>query len=106
MRDLVDASRSAGPPGPMPRYVDDATLLAHGVEPWVGLPLWIPQDDPESAGFMSFDCRRALDAGLVLRPLTATIDDTAAWLSTRDNAGAWKLVLDADRERAIVAATG
>jgi len=55
---------------------------------------------------MSFDCRRALDAGLAPRPLTATIDDTAAWLAHRDNAGAWKLVLGAEREREIVAATG
>jgi len=105
MRDLVDALKSGGPPGPVPRFVDDETLLAHGVEPWTGLPLWIPANDPESAGFMAFDCRRALGAGLAPRPLTATVDDTLAWLLQRDNADAWKLVLGGERERAIVAAT-
>jgi 2'-hydroxyisoflavone reductase len=101
MRDLVDALRSASPSAPRPRWLDDASLLAAGVEPWVGLPLWIPASDPDSAGFMEFDCRRARDAGLALRPLTATIDDTAAWLAARENALAWKLVLGAGREREI-----
>ncbi len=104
MRDLIDALRSgSGAAAPQPFYVDDATLLAQGVEPWVGLPLWIPASDPDSAGFMGFDCRAALQAGLAPRPLTATIEDTAAWLVCRDHAGAWKQVLTAARERAIVA---
>jgi nucleoside-diphosphate-sugar epimerase len=104
MRDVVDALRSAPGPVPQPVWVDDATLLAHGVQPWVGLPLWIPAGDPDSAGFQEFDCRRAASAGLVPRPLTSTIADTAAWLQHRDNAGAWKLVLGAAREREIAAA--
>jgi 2'-hydroxyisoflavone reductase len=102
MRDLVDALRSAPGPIPAPVWVDDATLLSQGVEPWVGLPLWIPASDPDSGGFLQFDCRRASAAGLVTRPLTSTIADTAEWLARRDNAGAWKLVLGAERERAIL----
>jgi 2'-hydroxyisoflavone reductase len=101
MRDLVDALRSTVQATPEPAWVDDATLLAHGVAPWVGLPLWIPRDDPDSGGFMSFNCRRAMEAGLVPRPLTGTIDDTAAWLTTRDNTDAWKVVLAAAKEREI-----
>jgi 2'-hydroxyisoflavone reductase len=102
-RDLVDALRSGGSPGePVPAWIDDATLLAHGIAPWVGLPLWIPRNDPDSGGFLSFDCSRAARAGLVPRPLTSTIADTAAWLATRDNADAWKNVLTAEREREIV----
>jgi len=104
MRDLVDALRSGPGPMPEPVWVDDATLLASGVQPWVGLPLWIPASDPDSAGFMEFDCRRAASAGLVPRPLTSTIADTAAWLQSRDNTGAWKVVLGAAREREIAAA--
>ena len=103
MRDLVDALRSAPGPMPEPAWIDDDALLAAGVQPWVGLPLWIPASDPDSAGFMEFDCRRAAAAGLVTRPLTSTIADTAAWLQTRDNAGAWKLVLGGAREREIAA---
>lgn len=104
MRDLVDALRSAGSPAaPAPVWIDDDTLLAHGIAPWVGLPLWIPRNDPDSGGFLSFDCSRAARANLVPRPLTSTIADTAAWLATRDNGDAWKHVLSAEREREIVA---
>ncbi|HEY1329458.1 MAG TPA: NAD-dependent epimerase/dehydratase family protein [Casimicrobiaceae bacterium] len=105
MRDLVDALRSGGSPvGPTPVWIDDATLLARGIAPWVGLPLWIPANDPDSGGFLSFDCGRAARAGLAPRPLTSTIADTAAWLAARANAGAWKNVLSAEREREIVEA--
>jgi len=104
MRDVVDALRSGAGPIPEPVWVDDATLLESGVQPWVGLPLWIPASDPDSAGFMEFDCRRAASAGLVTRPLTQTIADTAAWLQSRDDTGAWKLVLGGAREREIAAA--
>ena len=104
MRDVVDALRSVPGPMPEPVWVDERVVLTHGVQPWVELPLWIPANDPDSRGFMEFDCRRAAHAGLVPRPLTTTIADTAAWLATRDNAGAWKHVLDGVKERAILAA--
>jgi 2'-hydroxyisoflavone reductase len=100
---LVAAAPETGPEAaPRPCWVTDATLAAHGVAPWVGLPLWIPASDAESAGFMSFDCRRAQASGLAVRPLAATVADTAAWLRARDNAGAWQHVLDGAREAAIV----
>jgi len=48
------------------------------------------------------NCARAKAAGLAIRPLAVTIADTASWLATRDNAGAWKNVLTADAERALL----
>ena len=30
-------------------WVDDATLLARGVEPWMELPVWMPQPKPTSS---------------------------------------------------------
>ena len=83
-------------------WIDDATLLAASVEPWIGLPLWIPASDVASAGFMEVDCRRAHRAGLAERTLAATIADTAAWLAMRDNSGAWQHVLTAGSERALI----
>ncbi len=104
MGDLVATLESAAAAPPAPAWLDDATLIAHGVEPWVGLPLWIPASDPDAAGFMSIDGARASAAGLTPRSLRHTVADTAAWLAARDNAGAWKLALTAERERAILAA--
>jgi 2'-hydroxyisoflavone reductase len=101
MGSIVDALRDTAA-APRPVWVDEALLLEHEVEPWTGLPLWIPSTAGED-GFMEFDCRRAAAAGLHVRSLDETIADTAAWLSTRDNSAAWKAVLTAEREREILA---
>jgi len=104
---LVDALR-AGAAAPPAAWVDEAILLEQKVEPWTGLPLWIPTTFADEAGFMEFDCRRAAAAGLRVRPLAETLDATAQWLAARDNSGSWKAVLTAEREREILAfaATG
>lgn len=103
MGDLIDVLReAAAPSAPEPEWVDEATLLAHRVEPWTGLPLWIPANDSDSAGFLAYDAAKAKRAGLRTRTLAGTVGDTAAWLAARDNADAWKNVLDAATERAIL----
>ena len=99
---MVDALRTVAA-APQAAWVDEALLLEHKVEPWTGLPLWIPSTFVDEAGFMEFDCGRALAAGLSIRPLAETIDATAAWLAARDNSGAWKAVLTADAEKEILA---
>mgnify|MGYP001091046748 FL=1 len=104
MGDLVDACVAASPDPPVSAWVDEQTLADFHVEPWVGLPLWIPSADPDAAGFMSVDCSRAAAAGLRTRPLDETVRDTAAWLAARDNAGAWQHVLSDARERMLLSA--
>ena len=99
---LVARARAAGG-RTVAHWVDDETLLRHGVTPWTGLPLWIPASDAESAGFMHLPCARALAHGLAFRPLDETIDETVAWLRQRDNATAWRNVLSDAKEREILA---
>ncbi len=102
---LVDALIAAGgPEAPRPAWTDEALLLEHKVEPWTGLPLWIPSTLADMGGFMEVDCTRAARTGLATRPLARTVAETAAWLAERDNAGAWKSVLDAAAECEILAA--
>ncbi|HEX6137662.1 MAG TPA: NAD-dependent epimerase/dehydratase family protein [Casimicrobiaceae bacterium] len=103
MSGLVKALRAAAPSAPRPAWIEEERLVAAGVTPWIGLPLWLPANDADSAGFMTMDCTRALEAGLATRPLPETIHDTAEWLVRRDNAGAWQHVLSADAERALLA---
>ena len=55
---LVEAL-CAGVAVPTPRWIDEALLIEQKVEPWTGLPLWIPSTFADEAGFMEFDCRRA-----------------------------------------------
>lgn len=102
MSGLVKALQAAASSPPRPAWLDEEELVAHGVAPWVGLPLWLPPTEPDSAGFMTMSCARAAAAGLATRPLSQTIADTAAWLAARDNAGAWKQVLGADAERRLL----
>jgi len=100
---LVDAL-CAAPGAPRPQWIDESVLLEHKVEPWTGLPLWIPSTFADEAGFMECDCRSAQAAGLSVRALSDTIDATAAWLAARDNAPAWTAVLTAAAERELLAA--
>ena len=55
--------------------VAEQRLVAQGVAPWSGLPLWIPADNPVSRGFMAIDTRRAQARGLRCRPLVETALD-------------------------------
>lgn len=49
-------------------------LARHQVAPWVDLPLYIPEDDPEP-GFFRIDARRAHTTGFRFRPLGETVAD-------------------------------
>lgn len=80
MRELLDACAAASPDSDARfSWIPDETLLALDVAPWTGLPLWLPESDPEYGGMLLADCSRAFAAGLTTRPLTATITDTLAW---------------------------
>jgi 2'-hydroxyisoflavone reductase len=82
--------------------IPDAVLVAHGVLPWIGLPLWLPDTEPDAAGFMAVEGAKAQDAGLITRALPDTVRDTAEWLAARTNTGAWQHVLTADAERRVL----
>ena len=58
---------------------DDEAILAAGVEPWMQLPGWVPEND-DYAGLMEADVSAALGTGLVCRPVEQTVDDTWDWL--------------------------
>jgi len=79
------------------RWVDDETLLAAEVGPWMELPLWLPA--PEYAGLLRADIGKALAAGLAFRPLEETARDTLAW--SRD-AGEQRPTLTRERERQLL----
>ncbi|GAA1268653.1 SDR family oxidoreductase [Kitasatospora nipponensis] len=63
------------------RWVDGAAIVAAGVEPWTQLPIWFPPGEYHDTMHQG-DVRKALAAGLRLRPLEETVADTWAWLRT------------------------
>jgi nucleoside-diphosphate-sugar epimerase len=58
-------------------WIPDAELEAAGVEPWIELPLWLPE---RYAGTWRIGTERAQAAGLRPRPPAETVADVAAWL--------------------------
>ena len=72
-------------------WVPTAELLAAGLDPWMGVPLWIAAPGWEAANRVPID--RALEAGLEFRPLEDTIG--VAW---KDRTEA-RLVTALPRER-------
>jgi 2'-hydroxyisoflavone reductase len=65
-------------------WASEAFLLENKVEPFEELPLWVSVErDKDMAGFQAIDLRKALGAGLALRPVADTIRDTLAWDASR-----------------------
>ena len=62
-------------------YVPGDRLLAAGVDPWEGIPMWI--GEPGWEGANRVDAAKARAAGLVTRPVAETVADTLAWDAAR-----------------------
>jgi 2'-hydroxyisoflavone reductase len=83
------------------RWVDEAALLAAGVEPWTELPLWVPAD---MAGLHWVDIARARAAGLRCHTVEDTLRDTAAWVAGGAAPAVPSVGLSPEREAALLAA--
>jgi len=70
----IEAARRRGAPPAQIVRVGETFLRAQGVAPWNELPLWVPSTDRDHRGFARVDCRRAVAAGLVTRPLAETVE--------------------------------
>lgn len=86
-------------------WVDPDFVLAHGVQPWTELPVWVPPDS-EFAGLHTADTSAALSAGLHCRPTSETVTDTWSWLGDVDGLGVRAGVpvpgLDPAKERRVL----
>ncbi|UQX04064.1 NAD-dependent epimerase/dehydratase family protein [Streptomyces sp. RerS4] len=76
---FLDACVAATGSAAEPRWADAATIEAAGIEPWVELPVWIPEGASHDYMFRA-DVTKALEAGLRCRPVEETVADTWAWL--------------------------
>lgn len=79
MGDLLAAAVAATGSDAELVWVDPERILAAGVAPWMDLPIWLPPGEDHDAMHDS-DVRRALDAGLRIRPIDETVRDTWDWL--------------------------
>jgi len=76
--------------------VTEEFLAEQGVEGWSDLPCWIPSRETDFAAFQLVPVDRAVETGLVFRPLAETARDVPEWTG--------KAGLTAEREGELLAA--
>ena len=81
-------------------HVSDAFLQEQQVGEFMELPLWVNQQ--LAKGFMSFDCAKALRAGLRFRELETTILDTLKWAKSVPDDTEKPADLPPDKEQALL----
>ncbi len=95
---------ATGPEAPLTmgeiRWVTEEFLAAQGVAPWTELP----PSEPDAIGFESVSIRKALAAGLSLRPLRDTVRDTLAWDRSRPADAPRRAGISAAREQELLSA--
>ena len=102
--DLLEACRLVSGSDALLSWVSEEFLLEQKVAPWSELPLWIPESDPDSVGFSTTNCEKALAHGLRFRALEETLRDTLAWAQTRPADWAWRAGLSPQREAELLSA--
>ena len=66
-------------------WVSEDFLTQEKVAPWSEMPLYLPESDEDSKGFLSANVGKALAKGLKFRPLSETIQSTFNWRKTIKN---------------------
>jgi 2'-hydroxyisoflavone reductase len=74
---LLNVCKTAAYSGADLAWIPSDRLVAAGVDPGMGVPLWVAEAGYEA--FNDVDCSRAVAAGLTYRPVIDTIRDTLAW---------------------------
>jgi hypothetical protein len=102
MGSLLEACRAVtGASARFEWITDERWLAAQGVAQWTEVPLWRTY-----VGSWAVSAKRALSAGLTLRSLRSTVEDTWTWLHTDDGSvvdeRAAEHGLAADKEAAIL----
>jgi 2'-hydroxyisoflavone reductase len=83
MLDLLATSRSVSGSSATFTWIDEQFLLDNSVVPWSEMPLWVPELEPENAGFFAMRSNKAVAAGLDYRTVAETVRATLDWLAGR-----------------------
>jgi 2'-hydroxyisoflavone reductase len=103
MQDVLDQCRLSSGSDAVFTWVSEEFLQTEPVAAWSEMPLWLPEENaPQLGGFMFVNVDKAVAAGLRLRPLSETIDDTLAWAGSESIDGPLKAGIDAEREQSLL----
>jgi 2'-hydroxyisoflavone reductase len=101
MNDLLEACRTVSGSNAQFTWAPEEFLLANGVEPWMEMPLWLPDSDP-AAGMNQTSIEKALRHGLTFRPLDDTLRSTLTWANSRPADHAWRAGISLEREKELL----
>ncbi len=85
-------------------WVSEPFLQEQKVGEWIEMPLWVPEIDPQYAGFFAVSSQKAIQSGLQFRPLLDTVRATLDWARTRPADYAWRAGISRARESELLAA--
>jgi 2'-hydroxyisoflavone reductase len=104
MQQLLEICRTVSGSQASFTWVNEEFLQEQGVGEWIELPLWVPETDPQYAGFFSVSSQKAIHSGLKFRPLIDTVRATLDWARTRPADYTWRAGISRARETELLAA--
>ena len=102
MQALLETCCTASDSNAQFAWASDEFLEKNDVGAWMEMPLWIPETDPDAAGFFAISVRKAQAAGLTCRSLQETVADTLNWALTRSQDYVWRAGLSREKEQKLL----
>lgn len=102
MKDLLETCDHTCNKGTKITWVSEEFLVQEGIEPWVEMPLWVPETQKENHGFFAFDNNKATRNGLTFRDIYDTIYDTCTWAETRPSDHICRAGINRNRQAALL----
>jgi 2'-hydroxyisoflavone reductase len=103
MGNILDVCRTVSSSDASFTWASEQFLLQEHVTAWSEMPLWLPQEAaPHLRGFMFINSAKAVAAGLRLRPLNNTVNDTLNWWRLNKSDQQLKAGIDPDKEQALL----
>jgi 2'-hydroxyisoflavone reductase len=78
MRELLEACKRESKSDAKFVWVDYKFLEEQKIDGWSDMPVWVAPT-PDNLGFSAINCQKAIERGLVFRPVGDTVKDTLAW---------------------------
>jgi 2'-hydroxyisoflavone reductase len=100
MKDFLDVCKKVSSSNAEFVWADAGFLFERDVQPWVGLPMWLP--GAEGQGMSTFNVSKATGSGLKFRPLDSTIKDTLEWHATRPSEAELRAGISPEREEELL----
>jgi 2'-hydroxyisoflavone reductase len=102
MEDLLETCRTASGSQASFTWVSEPFLQEQQVGEWIEMPLWVPETDPQYAGFFAVSNQKAIHAGLKFRPLIDTVHATQDWATARPAEYKWRAGISREREAQLL----